>query len=269
MRLDVRNAYAPARKYAAFRGVQVITLSPPSLEGKKKRPCFESSHSTTGVLENRDKLLNHMVVLSRRPGNTVTYDSLLDYPVIDVENRAEFDWHLKATENAGLIERPGGGIHRLLTEMGWNYLMGPSGGGAIPGRCFVAMSFSEEHAAIYSEGIEPAVHDAGYEPVWMKNVLTNEDICYRMIREIRSSQFLVADLTGLKSGVYFEGGLAIGFGRPVFWTCQAGEMKYIHFDTNHYQPTVWNTHEDLRLQLAEKIEAVLGVGPNRTRRQVR
>ena len=125
------------------------------------------------------------------------------------------------------------------------------------------MSFSDEHTPIYTEGIKPGVLDAGYDPVWMKDVLTNEDICYRMIVEIRKSQFLVADFTGLKAGVYFEAGFALGLRREVFWTTKADCMKLVHFDTNHYQHIVWQQPSDLRHQLVEKIVAILGYGPSK------
>ena len=151
-------------------------------------------------------------------------------------------------------------MHFELTAKGWQRL-GGIGGGGIHGRCFVAMSFSEGHEPIFGEGIAPAVRDAGYDPIWMKSVLTNDDICFRMVAEIRKAQFLVADFTGLKGGVYFEAGLALGLGRPVFWTTQREEMTKVHFDTNHYQHIVWADPADLRVELHEKILAILGPGP--------
>jgi nucleoside 2-deoxyribosyltransferase len=86
-----------------------------------------------------------------------------------------------------------------------------------------------------------------------------------MVIEIRKAQFLVADFTGQKGGVYFEAGFALGLGRPVFWTTHEDEMKNnrIHFDTNHYQHIVWKEPSDLQGQLSEKIVAILGYGPKR------
>ncbi len=97
----------------------------------------------------------------------------------------------------------------------------------------------------------------------MKDVLTNEDICHRIIVEIRKAQFVVADFTGLKAGVYFEAGFALGLGREVFWTARTDEIARVHFDTNHYQYIDWTTYEELREKLHEKIVAVLGYGPRK------
>ena len=43
-----------------------------------------------------------------------------------------------------------------------------------------------------------------------------------MLVEIRRARFLLAELTGDNSGVYWEAGYATGLGRPVFYTCQKG-----------------------------------------------
>jgi hypothetical protein len=53
-----------------------------------------------------------------------------------------------------------GGIWGMTME-GWEYLSGPAGPGFVEGRCFVTMSFSAEHDAIYTDGIRPALMDAG------------------------------------------------------------------------------------------------------------
>lgn len=218
-------------------------------------------HSSTDIATNRDKLLTYILRRCPRPGNVVSLDTNHDYPIIDAENSGELGWHLRIAEQDGFIEKSG--IHYSLAPKGWDYLFGETGTGAIPGRCFVAMSFSEEHSPIFTDAIKPAVIAAGYNPVWMKDVLTNEDINYRMIVEIRKSQFLVADFTGMKGGVYFEAGFALGLGRSVFWATKADDLPNIHFDTNHYQHIVWKTHDELREKLQEKIVALLGYGPRK------
>ena len=172
----------------------------------------------------------------------VRFDPNFDYTVIDTTSASELAWYLSSIDSAGYVERTD--IYYSLTAKGWDYLYGPSAAGGILGRCFVAMSLSKEHEAIFHEGIAPAVAAAGYDAVWMKDLLTNEDICFRMVAEIRRCQFLIADFTGLKGGVYFEAGFALGLGRPVFWTTRKDEIDRIHFDTNHYQHILWDDTKD-------------------------
>jgi hypothetical protein len=59
----------------------------------------------------------------------------------------------------------------------------------------------------------------------------NDNVNDRIISEIRSCQFMVADFTLHRNGVYFEAGLASGLGRPVICTCRRDEMRDAHFDT--------------------------------------
>jgi nucleoside 2-deoxyribosyltransferase len=134
--------------------------------------------------------------------------------------------------------------------------------GGIPGRCFVAMAFDASLDAAYFEAIKPAIVSAGYEPVCMKERFTNDNICDVILAEIRKSQFVVADFTLQKGGVYFEAGFAKALGKEVFWTCQADDFHNLHFDTNHYGHIKWATPEDLRTQLEARIVAELGSGPH-------
>jgi nucleoside 2-deoxyribosyltransferase len=89
----------------------------------------------------------------------------------------------------------------------------------------------------------------------MKEVATNEGITDRILSEIRLAQFVVADFTGQRRGVYFEAGFARGLGRDVIWTCRRSALSKVHFDTKHLGHVVWDTAEDLRTKLTESIRA--------------
>jgi nucleoside 2-deoxyribosyltransferase len=89
----------------------------------------------------------------------------------------------------------------------------------------------------------------------MKEIATNEGITDRILSEIRLAQFVVADFTGQRGGVYFEAGFARGLGREVIWMCREDELKLVHFDVKHLGHVVWATPADLRTKLAESIRA--------------
>jgi len=59
---------------------------------------------------------------------------------------------------------------------------------------------------------------------------------------LRTSRFIVADLTHASRGAYWEGGFAEGLGRPVIYTCRQKEWdeEKSHFDTNHLRTIVWD-----------------------------
>jgi hypothetical protein len=216
-------------------------------------------HENTSIPENVEKFLSYIRNKCPRPAQTVELDPERDYPIIDALNGSELRYIAEHAEDQGLVKTVG--AEYSLTPTGWAHLMGPSGGGAIPGRCFVAMSFSVD-PGMYADGIRPAVKECGYSPISMKDVLMNEDICYRMLAEIRKAQIVIADFTEHKHGVYFEAGFARALGREVFWTCHQDHIGNTHFDTNHYQHVIWSTPADLRVKLSEKILAVVGRGPS-------
>ena len=130
---------------------------------------------------------------------------------------------------------------------------------------FVAMWFNDCTKEAYEKGILPGVKDAGYKPYRVDKDDHIDKIDDKIIAEIRRSRFIVADFThggeGARGGVYFEAGFALGFGKPVFYTCRKDQIENVHFDTRQYNHILWETPEELREALANRIRAVLDQGP--------
>ena len=130
---------------------------------------------------------------------------------------------------------------------------------------FVAMWFNEQMNDAFVEGIEPAIRASGYRAVRIDKKEHNNKIDDEIIAEIRRSKFLVADFTcepkNVRGGVYYEAGFAQGIGIPVIWTCKKESIGDLHFDTRQYSHIVWNSAEDLLLQLKNRIGATIGNGP--------
>ena len=131
-------------------------------------------------------------------------------------------------------------------------------------QAFVAMWFDPELDTIWEQGLKPALEETGYRPIRIDLVEHNEKICDRIVAEIRRSGLLIADFTGNRGGVYFEAGYAMGLGIPVIWTCRKRDIDSVHFDTRQYNHITWESAEDLKLQLADRIQATL---PFRTRKR--
>ena len=132
-------------------------------------------------------------------------------------------------------------------------------------QAFVAMWFNNSTNAAYERGIEPAIKEAGYNPLRIDRKEHVNKIDDEIIAELRRSRFLVADFThgndGARGGVYYEAGFAHGLGLPVIFACSEDSVKTLHFDTNHYNHIVWKTPEGLREMLKNRILAVIGEGP--------
>ena len=120
------------------------------------------------------------------------------------------------------------------------------------------MSFDPALNSAFSEAIEPAIREAGYEPLRVDRVHHNEKICDRIVAEIRRARFVVADVTMQRQGVYFEAGFAMALGLPVIWSCRKDDLKNVHFDTRQYNHIVWGQPPDLKQQLRDRIRATIG-----------
>ena len=98
---------------------------------------------------------------------------------------------------------------------------------------------------------------------------TNDDITDAIIAEIKECRFVVADLSGYRGGVYYEAGYAKGLGKPVIFTCRRdwfdGETdgqgtrikERVHFDINHMNIIVWETPEELKKKLINRIRSTI------------
>ena len=125
------------------------------------------------------------------------------------------------------------------------------------------MSFDPALDDTYTVGIRPAVEDdCGFRVLRLDRVEHNDNINDRIIADIRASQFMVADFTQHKSGVYFEAGFALGLGQEVVWTCAADDFDHAHFDTRPYNHIVYQSLPILRERLRDRIKATIRRDPN-------
>ena len=127
------------------------------------------------------------------------------------------------------------------------------------------MWFHKSLDKAYTDGIEPAIYDAGYKPVRIDRKEHINKIDDEIIAAIRRARFLVADFTSEpgkpRGGVYFETGFAMGLDIPVIWCCHKDLIDDIHFDTRQFNHIDWEDPADLKERLRNRIGAVIGDGP--------
>ena len=128
---------------------------------------------------------------------------------------------------------------------------------------FCAMWFGDEVLPLWKQVIEPAIRDAGYEPIRIDSKQHNGKIDDEIMASIRASKFVVSDFTGSRGGVYYEAGFAHGLGLPVIFMCRENDLKDIHFDVRQYNCILWTPEklEEAQSQLKNRILATLGQGP--------
>lgn len=171
----------------------------------------------------------------------------------------------QVTERAGVSKNS---FHELmLRPPGYARLAELDGINSGSKQAFVAMWFDDSMKSAYEDGIEPAIRQAGYEPMRIDQKEHINRIDDEIIAEIRRSRFLVADFTqgeaGARGGVYYEAGFAHGLTIPVIFICREDAIGKVHFDTRQYNHITWKTPEELRARLAQRISATIGDGPLR------
>lgn len=125
--------------------------------------------------------------------------------------------------------------------------------------CFIAMSFDKKLTHIYSEAILPALNQTGYLPFILteRHVDSERTVNDEIITGLKKARFTIAEFTQHRHGVYFEAGYALGRGQKVIYVCSKSDFNEAHFDTNHFQHIIWETTEDLKKQLIDKINAFI------------
>lgn len=117
----------------------------------------------------------------------------------------------------------------------------------------VAMSFNDTQKL--REAIRKGITDAGYNAIFIDEVQHNDFITPELLKHIKDSKFVVADLTHQNNGAYFEEGYAMGLGKPVIQLCKRGVQ--LHFDIAQKNTIMWETEEDIPLKLLNRIKATI------------
>lgn len=169
---------------------------------------------------------------------------------------------LKELSEQGLIRDGNSDIQELrkiLTLRSWVIIENLQNSAIDSKQAFVAMWFDSTMKDFYEKGIKPAVEEAGYIAVRIDIKEFNNKICDELIAEIKRSKFLIADFSGLRSGVFFEAGFAKGLGREVIFTVREEDVEKLkeHFDTRQYNHIVYDSSEDLRKKLYNRIGATI------------
>ncbi len=124
---------------------------------------------------------------------------------------------------------------------------------------FAAFYFSDDLKVVFDNEVKEAIEECGliYKRVSSSTASHDITINDEIISLIKSSRIIIADFTGQRNSVYFEAGYAMGMGLPVIWTCKKDEVNDLSFDTRQYPHILWENAEDLKMQLINRIRAII------------
>jgi len=97
--------------------------------------------------------------------------------------------------------------------------------------CFVLMPFGESFDEVYRTLIQPAVIQAGLNPLRADDIFTPGSIMEQIRSAIQQSRICIADLTGRNPNVLYELGIAQALGKPSILLSQ--DISDVPFDVRH------------------------------------
>ena len=120
---------------------------------------------------------------------------------------------------------------------------------------FVAMSFGDKMQKA-RQSITKVIEEYGYTPMLIDIKEHNNQIVPEMFNEIENADFVIADLTEQKTGVYLETGYAMAKGKQVILSCSKDDFTNNHFDVSQINTIMWNEETDLENRLHLRIKAM-------------
>ncbi len=208
-------------------------------------------------IEAIEQLILYLYRNTEQFGQSLEIEPTRDYSIFYLNNPEEYLYIREKASELGLIDLGKTTVHQSLSLEGWKEAIELDSKSAKPHQAFVAMWFNNEMKNAWENGFQQALTETGYQPVRIDNVEHNDDVNDRIIAEIRRSGLLVADFTENRGGVYYEAGFAHGLGLPVIYTCRKDHFDGVHFDTNHYNYIIWESVEELKDKLINRINATV------------
>lgn len=125
-------------------------------------------------------------------------------------------------------------------------------------KAFIAMSF-DECMDSERDAIKKAISKSGHIPILIDEKEHNNQIVPEILYEIDTCDFVVADLTGGRQGVYYEAGYGLGKGKEVILLLKNNSDDKPHFDVSQTNQIRYSSPEDLFERLVKRIEATIRI----------
>jgi hypothetical protein len=253
-RMHLVSGYLRELTIAGHGGVKVTAESASAMADAAPR----------SVSDRTNRLLLNLATASRFASDRVQIFGPGDYSMAYALNGGELMFLLRYLIEDGLLEGPPVRSDPPIFDWaavslrGWARVEQLRSSATSFTQAFIAMSFDPAFEWIYAQGIEPAVRDAGYQPLILNRQEHAGRVDERIMLELNRSRFVIAEFAQHRQSVYFEAGYAVGRALPVIWTCRAEDYEQAHFDTRQYNHIVWRTGDELRERLYTRIKVVIG-----------
>lgn len=245
----------------AIRRMQKASPTPPLITNELANQLLQSG-SLPSPAQQAENLILWLGDNLLAPGETVELDSRPLTAIIGALNESGVGFIRDELTAQGVLELDETKRRGTLTFKGWQRYEALQRGQSQSRKGFMAMAFKNETLnEIFINYFKPAAKAAGFDLIRVDENPPAGLIDAHLQNEIRTSRFLVADLTDRNPGAYWEAGFAAGLGKPVIYTCkkQVFETKRTHFDTNRFHTIRWEKEKPAEAgsKLKETIRATL------------
>lgn len=209
------------------------------------------------IMENLFELESRFGAYINLFGNYILNSALFFTDSEDTSSADEVENVLKILSKLELIKTHESSLSSFMIDYkGWERLDEINKSKTKSKKAFIAMWFDEKMNE-FRNAIKEAAIISGFIPVLIDEKEHNNQIVPEILYEIRSSDFIIADITGSRNGVYYEAGYALGLGKEVILTFMDNEDDAIHFDVNQKNQIRYKNAEELKDKLIKRINATI------------
>ncbi len=215
--------------------------------------------------ERMDMVLLNLATLSGYAGAEFKVDSLEVWPYFYL-TKGDFDamsYMIKSLQKAELVDInyfmstffPCGVV---ISPKGWDRIAELQNAQTSQHNAFLVFPRTEETWSVAMRlSARKAVEDCGYRAIESSSVSQDNAIGYAMIAQVKSSKFVICDLSENFSGAYFCYALALSLGKVAVLTCHESQKHKLKVNTNELNVVMWQDKKDLYNSVSNLIRALV------------